>query len=124
MVIFVSANGNLHADSDAQTRLANSLCEAAENDKTVVIRKKLRQFELKLRDLYNFLICGDQGSMLRVAIRHNSTDVAKFIVKKVKKKNLLEPEKVDGKNVIQWAEELVASDPSKQSFLDLLKSKG
>jgi len=111
------------AKADDLQRLAVSLCKSAKTDKRAVMRKKLRTARMRLKDLYDGLRCGSQGSLLRVATNSNSLDAAKFITTKVGKKGLtfVEP---DGLNIIQWTENLVAAgDPSKQVFVDLYRSK-
>lgn len=120
LLLFITDSNQLIANE--QNRLGESLCEAAEKNDTRTIRKKLKTYDLRMRDLYNRVICGKAGSLLRVATRADSMKVAKFIIKKVKKKALLEPER-DGKNILEWTENFVANDASKQSFLDLFNSK-
>jgi hypothetical protein len=104
-------------------RLAQNLCEAAKSDDRSGMRKKLKSAKIRLRNIYSGISCGPQGSLLRVATSSGSMQAATFIATKIGKSNLAAAE-ADGKTVLQWAEELVASgDASKQAFVDLFKSK-
>ena len=104
-------------------RLAENLCDYAKNNNRASMRKKLKSARIRLKAIYPGLICGADGSLMRVAVNHNSPDAAKFIATKAGKKGLAAPEK-DGKTVLEYTEGLVAAgDASKQSYVDLIKSK-
>jgi len=104
-------------------RLAENLCDYAKNNNRASMRKKLKSARMKLKAIYPGLICGAGGSLMRVAVSNDSIDAAKFIATKAGKKSLKAAEK-DGKTVLQFAEGLVAAgDASKQSYVDLIKSK-
>lgn len=110
----VLANGN--------DRLAVSLCEGAAANNRSVMRKKLKQARLRLRDIYDGLRCGKQGSLARVAINADAMEAAKYIFKKSKKEALTKVDS-DGKNILQYAQGLVAAgDSSKQAYVDLIQS--
>ncbi|WP_196140576.1 DUF3718 domain-containing protein [Aliikangiella sp. G2MR2-5] len=104
-------------------RLVMSLCEAAKADDRSGMRKKLKTARLRLRNIYSGINCGPEGSLLRVATSSGSLDAATFIATKIGKENLSAAES-DGKNILQYAQDLVsAGDASKQAFVDLYTSK-
>ena len=104
-------------------RLVASLCEAAKADDRTGMRKKLKSAKIRLRKIYTGVQCGSQGSLLRTATNAGSLNAATFIATKIGKKNLAAAE-ADGKNIVQFAEGLVAAgDASKQAFVDLYNSK-
>ncbi len=110
------------ADDDL-LRLAVSLCDFAKADDRTSMRRKLKAAGMKLRAIYPAIKCGSDGSLLRVATINGAMEAAKFLASKAGKNNLSTAED-DGKNILQWAEGLVASgDASKQPFVDLYKSK-
>lgn len=87
------------------------------------MRKKLSKARLRLRDIYQGLRCGKEGSLLRVATNANAMDSAKYILSKAKKVALSKKDK-DGDNIIQYTQKLVdAGDASKQEFLTFYQSK-
>lgn len=111
------------AHADQVERLINSLCESAKADDRSGMRKKLRDAKLQLRSIYAGIKCDSDGSLLRAATNANAMDAATFIATKIGKENLEAPEP-DGKNIIQWAQGLVAGgDASKQAYVDLFNSK-
>jgi len=121
-VFVVSVSPQQVQASDIQ-RLAENLCDYAKNNNRASMRKKLKSARLRLKAIYPGLICGAGGSLMRVAVSHDSIDAAKFIATKAGKKGLKASEK-DGKTVLEFAEGLVASgDASKQAYVDLIKSK-
>ncbi|MBV1908543.1 MAG: DUF3718 domain-containing protein [Kangiellaceae bacterium] len=104
-------------------RLAENLCEYAKTDNRSSMRKKLKGASMKLKAIYPGLICGTGGTLMRVAVSNDAVNAAKFIASKAGKKSLKIVEK-DGKSVLQFTENLVASgDSSKQVFVDLIKAK-
>lgn len=111
-----------HANDDL-LRLAISLCDFAKADDRTSMRRKLKAAGMKLRAIYPAIRCGSTGSLLRVATENNAMEAAKFLASKVSDSAFTEPEE-DGKNLVQWAEGLVAAgDASKQQFVDLFKDK-
>jgi hypothetical protein len=107
----------------AADRLAASICEAAKTNNRSQMRKKLSKARLRLRDIYQGLRCGKEGSLLRVATNANAMDSAKYILSKAKKVALSKKDK-DGDNIIQYTQKLVdAGDASKQEFLTFYQSK-
>ncbi|TQV76523.1 DUF3718 domain-containing protein [Aliikangiella marina] len=104
-------------------RLVNSLCEAAKADDRTGMRKKLKSAKIRLKKIYSGVQCGDQGSLLRAATNAGALNAATFIATKIGKDNLAMAES-DGKNIVQFAQGLVAAgDASKQAFVDLYNSK-
>jgi hypothetical protein len=109
--------------ADEIERLVSSLCESAKADDRSGMRKKLKSAKIRLSAIYPGIKCDTDGSLLRAATNANAIDAATFIATKIGKDNLQAPEP-DGKNIIQWAEGLVAGgDASKQAFVDLFISK-
>jgi len=109
--------------NDDLLRLAISLCDFAKADDRTSMRRKLKAAGMKLRAIYPAISCGSEGSLLRVATLNNALEAATFLASKAGKKNLTAAES-DGKNILEWAEGLVAAgDASKQPFVDLFKDK-
>ncbi|PCI62915.1 MAG: hypothetical protein COB38_07940 [Gammaproteobacteria bacterium] len=109
--------------ADSLQRLADNLCEYAKTDNRASMRKKLKGARMKLKAIYPALVCGSEGSLLRVAVVNNASNAAKFIVSKAGKKSLKGVEK-DGKTALQYTEGLVAAgDASKQAFVDIIQAK-
>ncbi len=123
LVVFFSAVTPQESKANDLQRLAENLCDYAKNNNRASMRKKLKSARIKLKAIYPGLICGSGGSLMRVAVTNDSVDAAKFIATKAGKKSLSAAEN-DGKTVLQFAEGLVAGgDSSKQSYVDLIKSK-
>lgn len=115
------ASNEAHA-SDLQ-RLAENLCEYAKTDNRSSMRKKLKTANLRLKAIYPNLLCGVEGTLMRVAIANDSMSAAKFIASKAGKKSLAIVEN-DGKTVLEFTQNLVASgDATKQQYVDLIKAK-
>ncbi|MCW8875968.1 MAG: DUF3718 domain-containing protein [Kangiellaceae bacterium] len=111
------------AEANNLDRLVVSLCESAKSDDRTGMRKKLKSAKIRLKNIYNGVQCGSEGSLLRVATASGSMEAATFIATKIGKKNLAAAES-DGVSIVQFAESLVASgDVSKQAFVDLYQSK-
>ncbi|WP_196140577.1 DUF3718 domain-containing protein [Aliikangiella sp. G2MR2-5] len=104
-------------------RLVSSLCESAKADDRSGMRKKLKTARLRLRNIYEGISCGSEGSLLRVATTSGSLEAATFIATKLGKENLGVAE-ADGKTILQYAQGLVdAGDTSKKAFVELYQSK-
>ena len=104
-------------------RLVVSLCEYAKTNDRSGMRKKLKAAGTRLRNIYAGVRCGADGSLLRTATTAGAIDSATFIATKIGKKNLTAAEE-DGKNILEFTQELVAAgDASKQEFVDLYQSK-
>ncbi len=122
-LVFSSLHSATVIADDDLLRLATSLCEAAKADDRSTMRKKLKSAKLRLRVIYDAISCGEEGSILRVAILANAKEAATFVVAGIGEKGLAQPG-YDGKTVVQWTEGLVAGgDASKQVFLDIFSSK-
>jgi len=125
IILLLLATTFIHKDAQARgdDRLAVSLCESAKADNRTVMRKKLKQARLRLRDIYEGLRCGKEGSLARVAINADAMKAAKYIFAKSKKTALSKVDK-DGKNILEYTQALVAAgDDSKQVFVDLILSQ-
>ncbi|MCM2681299.1 DUF3718 domain-containing protein [Echinimonas agarilytica] len=82
-------------------QVLTSLCNyTAQNDKNRV-RKTLKNAEIRLRDIYSDFQCNNL-SLLRFAMSKDAVEAGEFIVKKVSKKQLTQPES-DGATVLEWA---------------------
>ena len=113
-------------------RLMVSICDLVKNNNRSALRKKLKSANLKLRTSYNALVCQPEadfagGSLLRAASFYGSTDISKFLVRKIKKEQLTAKEH-DGKSIIEWSEKALSSGGVKdvaktQAILADIKSK-
>jgi hypothetical protein len=117
---------NVLAADDDYTRLAATLCDFAKANDRTLFRKKLKDADLQLRRIYGGILCAKDGtfnggSLLRTAIASNATDVADFILSQVGVSATSSPEH-DGKTIVQWTEEVAATDASKKAFIDMLKT--
>ena len=122
-LVFFNAVSPQETRANDLQRLAENLCDYAKNNNRASMRKKLKSARIRLKAIYPGLICGADGSLMRVAVNNDAPDAAKFIATKAGKKGLSVAEK-DGKTVLEYAEGLVAAgDASKQPFVDLIKSK-
>ncbi|TQV74729.1 DUF3718 domain-containing protein [Aliikangiella marina] len=113
-------------------RLSASVCEFVKSNNRSALRKKLKSSNLNLRKVYDGLVCQPEGdfsggSLLRAASFYGSTDISKFLIRKIKKEHITAKEH-DGQSVVEWSESALAAggvkDTSKtQAILDEIKSK-
>lgn len=117
--------------ADDITRVAAALCDYAKQNNRSAMRKKLSQTRISLKRVFGGIGCGASdgfpgGDLLRTATYFGSFRTAKFIALKLGKNGLKTPAQ-DGKNILQWTEELQANGGGKagdlSKFIEFYKSK-
>lgn len=92
--------------ADINSDLAN-ICTIVKNNDKAELRKKLnkvkKDYKVKLPDYYGGITCGG-NTLIRHAMVSGANDAGEYIIKKMRKADLSEPEP-DGKTIQQWAEE-------------------
>ncbi len=94
--------------SASDERLAESLCGYIAADDASRLRKKLRDNKLRLRNIYDAVLC-EGSSMLKFALERGANDAGEFIARKVAPQTL-ESAGPDGWIILQWAEKQGLSD--------------
>ncbi|TDF41853.1 DUF3718 domain-containing protein [Alteromonadaceae bacterium M269] len=94
------------AGGDINSALANICSIVKTNDKSA-LRSKMKRVEAdfgaKLRDVYNGVTCGGE-SLIRTAMLSEAVDTGTFMIKKMTKRALTQPEQ-DGKTLSAWVTE-------------------
>ena len=86
----------------AQDDLAVSICSAIETDDKSRLRKILKNNRLKVRNIYDSVLCNSQ-TMLQFAFTNGANAAGAFIAKQLPVSKLSEAES-DGEPILKWAE--------------------
>lgn len=125
--VFSIGLSSVSVADDEMLRLATSLCEYAKGNDRTMLRKKLKDANLNLRQVHGGILCAKDdkyagGTLLRSAFAHGSTEAIEFILSQIGSAGVTAAEH-DGKTILQYAEEAAAADPSKAPLLALIKEK-
>ena len=94
------------AGGDINSALAN-ICNIVKTNDKGALRNKMKRVEtdfgVKLRDVYEGVTCSGE-SLIRTAMLSEAVDTGTFMIKKMSRKALNEPEK-DGKTLSAWVSE-------------------
>lgn len=129
-IFLISIFHHAHAGNKID-RMVDSLCDYAKTDNRQALRKKIKHSKMKLRQVYQSVTCGSEGSfeggsLLRTATYFNSFNVAKYLVLQIGKQGLNKIES-DGKTVTSWAIDVKSKQPEQnpdiQKFIEFFQSK-
>ena len=102
-ILLISCSFTLRAET-AEQALVN-ICAITKSDDIVQFRMKIQHvrnnFGLKLKDYYSGVRCNGQ-SILRHAIRNESIQIGKLLIKKLSKK-FIDGREEDGMTPFEWA---------------------
>ena len=94
--------GGMAKEAVASDMLVANICEYVKSDDRNLLRKKLKESRLKLRQVYDGIKC-DGHSLVRFAMVSGANESGEFIVSRLPSSQLEKAES-DGMTVQAWAE--------------------
>ncbi|MCL1037321.1 DUF3718 domain-containing protein [Shewanella corallii] len=94
--------GGMAKEAAASDMLVANICEYVKSDDRNLLRKKLKESRMKLRQVYDGIKC-DGHSLVRFAMVSGANESGEFIVSRLPSSKLKKPE-ADGMTVGAWAE--------------------